>query len=46
MANLSIRKLPERMTDIFQKYFGRKHGVDLKLPHKHVPHSPVKISRK
>lgn len=32
---------PERMTDVFKKHFGQKNGVDLKLPHKRMPHNPV-----
>lgn len=33
-------KLPERMSDVFSKYFGRKNGVDLDLP-KRESHLPL-----
>jgi len=32
---------PERISDVFQKYFGRKNGVDLVIPHKRTPHKPM-----
>ncbi len=36
-----VISVPEHMTDVFQKHFGQKNGVDLKLPHKRVPHNPM-----
>ena len=38
--------VPERMTDIFQKNFGYKQGVDLKLPHERAPHHPMDFDRR
>jgi len=33
---------PEKITSIFQKYFGVKHGIDLnKLMSKRKPHEPM-----
>ncbi len=31
---------PENISSVFQKYFGRKNGIDLKLPPR-KPHEPM-----
>lgn len=31
---------PEKISEVFQKYFGHDHGIDLKLD-KHTPHDPM-----
>ena len=33
---------PERIGDVFKKYFGAKNGVHLKMP-RHKPHNPLDI---
>lgn len=32
---------PERMSLVFQKYFGHKNGIDLDTLHKRNPHDPM-----
>lgn len=31
---------PENLSEVFRKYFGEKHGVNLKL-RRHKPHEPM-----
>lgn len=35
---------PERITTIFQEYFGHKNGVDLDIPNERKPHEPMDFS--
>ena len=33
---------PTRMSDVFRKYFGQEHGIDLELPNQRSnPHDPM-----
>jgi len=32
---------PEKISEVFQKYFGRKNGVELEMKRKHKPHEPM-----
>ena len=32
---------PERISAVFQKYFGSQHGVDLEMPNQRKPHEPL-----
>lgn len=32
---------PERVTNIFQKYFGTENGINLDMLHHHKPHNPM-----
>jgi plasmid stability protein len=32
---------PAQISTVFQKYFGDKNGVDLKLPNQRKPHEPM-----
>lgn len=32
---------PEKMSDVFQKHFGRKNGVDLNIATNKIPHHPM-----
>ena len=32
---------PERITSVFQKYFGPTHGIDLALQNRRKPHEPM-----
>ena len=40
-----VISVPERISDVFQKHFGGKQGVDLALPHKRVPHNPMDFEK-
>ena len=33
--------VPEKMSGVFQQYFGRKNGVDLNLSNQRKPHEPM-----
>lgn len=33
--------VPEKMSKVFQKYFGRENGVDLDLSDQRKPHEPM-----
>ena len=35
---------PERISDVFKKYFGHKHGINLALPNRRKPHEPMDFS--
>lgn len=35
---------PERMSNIFQKYFGRKNGIDLDTLNQRKPHEPMDVN--
>lgn len=38
--------VPERMSDVFRKHFGRDHGVDLDIPnHRDIPHNPMDFNQ-
>lgn len=37
-------KTPERMSEVFRKYFGAENGVDLELSNPHKPHEPMDFS--
>lgn len=32
---------PERMSEVFKKYFGSKNGIDLDIPNQRKPHHPM-----
>jgi plasmid stability protein len=32
---------PEKISDVFKKYFGNKNGVELDLLNQHKPHNPM-----
>lgn len=32
---------PQRISDVFQKYFGHNNGVDLDVPKEQQPHQPM-----
>jgi antitoxin FitA len=32
---------PEKISDVFQKYFGRRNGIELRITNKHKPHEPM-----
>jgi antitoxin FitA len=34
---------PEHISDVFQKYFGEKNGINLEIP-KHKPHLPMEFN--
>ncbi len=34
---------PERISHVFQKYFGRQKGVELNLSHHKKPHEPMEF---
>jgi len=35
---------PEHVSAVFQKYFGRKNGTDLKESNKRKPHEPMDLN--
>jgi plasmid stability protein len=35
---------PEKISSVFQKYFGIQHGIDLTIPNKRKPHEPMDFS--
>jgi plasmid stability protein len=36
-----VVKAPERITDVFRKYFGHENGVNLEIPEHRKPHNPM-----
>ena len=36
---------PERMSDVFQKYFSHTNGIDLKIPSQRKPHKPMDFKK-
>ncbi len=32
---------PDRISRVFQKHFGAKNGIDLKIPRRRKPHEPM-----
>lgn len=37
--------VPDRMSDVFKKHFGRAHGIDLDvLNERNVPHHPMDLN--
>lgn len=34
---------PERISNVFQKYFGKKNGIELDLTHHKKPHEPMEF---
>lgn len=55
MANLSVRNLeeelrqavsiPEKVTDVFKKYFEKENGVDLGTLNERTSHKPIDFDR-
>lgn len=40
-----VVSLPERLSDVFRKHFGKEHGVDLDLLNsRNSPHDPLDFS--
>lgn len=35
---------PEKLGDVFQMYFGPKHGIDLDLLNQRSPHNPMEFN--
>lgn len=33
--------IPERISEVFRKYFGYKNGIDLDIPNQRKPHEPM-----
>lgn len=33
--------VPEQISKVFQKYFGRENGIDLDIPNQRQPHEPM-----
>lgn len=36
-----VVKAPDRLSDVFRKYFGHDNGVNLDIPDHHKPHFPM-----
>ena len=36
---------PERISDVFQKYFGYKNGIDLDVTNQRKPHEPMDFDK-
>ena len=36
---------PERISNVFRKYFGPKNGIDLKISKQRKPHEPMDFSQ-
>ncbi len=39
-----VVEAPERISDVFQKHFGVKNGIDLNIPNQRHPHNPMDFS--
>ena len=35
---------PKSISEVFKKHFGKKHGINLKLPNRRKPHEPMDFS--
>lgn len=41
-----IVSVPDRMSDVFKKHFGRTHGIDLDISsQRNVPHNPMDLNQ-
>lgn len=40
-----VVKTPERISDVFEKYFGEKNGIDLDIARHHKPHYPMDFDK-
>ena len=38
-----VVSVPEKISDVFRKHFGREHGIDLDLPKRRKPHQPMDL---
>lgn len=36
-----VVKAPDRISDVFRKYFGYDNGINLDIPDQHKPHNPM-----
>ncbi|MBA3239357.1 MAG: hypothetical protein H0T62_13585 [Parachlamydiaceae bacterium] len=36
---------PEKMSTVFQKYFGLENGINLEIPDQRKPHNPVSFDK-